>query len=82
MTILIIHIISQINTCIETLCKYIDNIVSNQSEEKYRKIRTTNRAYQERIAPVEGSKEFLEAAGFVQEELPFNEEEKHLFWVS
>ncbi|MPC10104.1 UBX domain-containing protein 6 [Portunus trituberculatus] len=63
----------KINTCIETLCKYIENIVSNPTEEKFRKIRISNRAYQERIHPMEGTKEFLEAAGFTVQELPFND---------
>lgn len=71
----------QINTCIETLCKYIENIVSNPTEEKFRKIRISNKAYQERIHPMEGTKEFLEAAGFTVQELPFNDTTDN-FWVS
>lgn len=66
--------------CIETLCKYIENIVSNPTEEKFRKIRISNKAYQERIHPIEGTKEFLEAAGFTIEELPFNDATDK-FWV-
>lgn len=66
--------------CNETLCKYIENIVSNPTEEKYRKIRMSNKAFQERILPIEGTKEFLEAAGFVVQELPFNEGTDK-FWV-
>lgn len=71
----------QINVCNETLCKYIENIVSNPTEEKYRKIRMSNKAFQERILPIEGTKEFLEAAGFVVQELPFNEGTDK-FWVA
>lgn len=70
----------KINTCIETLCKYIENIVSNPTEEKFRKIRISNKAYQERIHPMEGTKEFLEAAGFTVQELPFNDTTDN-FWV-
>ncbi|ROT83057.1 UBX domain-containing protein 6 [Penaeus vannamei] len=70
----------KINVCNETLCKYIENIVSNPTEEKYRKIRMSNKAFQERILPIEGTKEFLEAAGFVVQELPFNEGTDK-FWV-
>lgn len=71
----------QVNICIETLCKYIENIVSNPTEEKFHKIRMSNKAYQERILPVEGTKEFLEAAGFIEQELPFNDTTDR-FWVS
>lgn len=71
----------QVNVCNETLCKYIENIVSNPTEEKYRKIRMSNKAFQERIQPIEGTKEFLEAAGFVVQELPFNEGTDK-FWVA
>ena len=51
-------------TCVETLCKYLDNILLNPTEEKFRKIRKSNKAYQERVANTEGHDHFLEAAGF------------------
>ncbi|KAB7496824.1 UBX domain-containing protein 6 [Armadillidium nasatum] len=81
---LIIHTCNKnkekVATCIETLCKYIENIVSNPDEPKYRKIRQSNRAYEDRIAPMEGTKEFMEAAGFEEHDLPFNESTEK-FWV-
>ncbi|XP_068223845.1 UBX domain-containing protein 6-like isoform X2 [Palaemon carinicauda] len=81
---LIIHTCNKnkekVNVCIETLCKYIENILSNPTEEKFRKIRISNKAYQERIEPMEGTKEFLEAAGFSVKELPFNDATEK-FWV-
>lgn len=81
---LIIHTCNKnkekVNICIETLSKYIENILSNPTEEKFRKIRISNKAYQERIEPVEGTKEFLEAAGFSIKELPFNDTTEK-FWV-
>lgn len=76
-----LYLLVQVGVCIETLCKYIDNIVSNPSDEKFRKIRQSNKAYQERIHPIEGTREFLSAAGFVDEELPFNDTTAR-FWVS
>lgn len=76
-----LYLLGQVGVCIETLCKYIDNIVSNPSDEKFRKIRQSNKAYQERIHPIEGAQEFLSAAGFVDEELPFNDTTAR-FWVS
>lgn len=81
---LIIHTCNKdkekVKVCIETLCKYIENIVSNPTEEKFRKIRMSNKAYQERVHPIEGVPEFLTAAGFTQQELPFNEGTDQ-FWV-
>eukprot|EP00095_Tigriopus_kingsejongensis_P004109 maker-scaffold122_size333723-snap-gene-0.19 protein:Tk04109 transcript:maker-scaffold122_size333723-snap-gene-0.19-mRNA-1 annotation:"ubx domain-containing protein 6-like" len=50
--------------CVETLCKYVDNILQNPSEEKFRKIRQSNKVYQEKVAPMEGHDLFLEACGF------------------
>ncbi|KAK4320026.1 hypothetical protein Pmani_009094 [Petrolisthes manimaculis] len=81
---LIIHTCNKnkekVGVCIDTLCKYIDNIVSNPSDEKFRKIRQSNKAYQERIHPIEGTREFLSAAGFAEEELSFNDTNAK-FWV-
>lgn len=52
--------------CIETLAKYIENIVTHPEDEKYRKIRLSNRIFGERVRPVEGGYEFLIGAGFVE----------------
>lgn len=54
----------KIETCVETLCKYLENIVTYPEEDKYQKIRMSNRAFTERVLPIEGSMEFLKAAGF------------------
>ncbi|ODN03442.1 UBX domain-containing protein 6 [Orchesella cincta] len=54
----------KVNTCVDILCKYLDNIINNPDNPKVRKIRFANKAYQERVAVVEGSAEFLRAAGF------------------
>jgi len=66
---LIIHTINKdsekIQVCVNTLCKYMDNIIQNPSEEKFRKVRKSNKAYQERVAILEGSDIFLQAAGFI-----------------
>lgn len=58
------------------LIKYLENIIKNPDEEKYRKVRLSNRYFQEKVAGVEGAKEFLEAAGFEQQSLPFNDKEE------
>lgn len=55
------------NACTETLAKYIENIVQNPTEEKYRKIRLSNRIFCERVRDVEGGVEFLIGAGFTEQ---------------
>lgn len=55
---------------IDTLCKYLDNIIGNPEEPKYRKIRAQNKAFQERVLPLKGSVELLQAAGFERQMLP------------
>lgn len=50
----------------DTLCKYLTNIVDHPGEEKYRRIRLSNKILQERVLPLEGAAQFLEAAGFEQ----------------
>ncbi|GFQ98824.1 UBX domain-containing protein 6 [Trichonephila clavata] len=49
---------------IETLSRYLTNILDNPDEEKYRKIRLNNKVFQERIVGLEGALDFLDAAGF------------------
>ncbi|KAG4067661.1 hypothetical protein HA402_005433 [Bradysia odoriphaga] len=55
--------------CIETLTKYLENIINHPDEEKYRKIRMSNRIFAEKIKPVEGGCEFLLGAGFQEQEI-------------
>ncbi|KAK3768354.1 hypothetical protein RRG08_031143 [Elysia crispata] len=70
----------KIKVCIETLIKYLDNIINNPSEEKYWKIRQSNKAFQERVACMKGTEEFLLAAGFSLKSLPFEDGEA-MFYV-
>ena len=55
---------------IETVCKYLDNIIDNPKEPKYRKIRALNKAFQEKVFPLKGAIELLQAAGFERQLLP------------
>ncbi|XP_059056204.1 UBX domain-containing protein 6 [Achroia grisella] len=55
--------------CVETLCKYLENIVTYPDEEKYQKIRMSNRAFCERVQPIEGALDLLLAAGFAQQKV-------------
>eukprot|EP00041_Stephanoeca_diplocostata_P003450 m.34769 g.34769 ORF g.34769 m.34769 type:complete len:489 (-) comp14324_c0_seq5:363-1829(-) len=59
---------TQRDVCINTMLKYITNIAKNPQEEKYRRIRLSNDAFQNRVASVDGALDFLRAAGFCDEE--------------
>ncbi|XP_072100136.1 UBX domain-containing protein 6 isoform X1 [Mobula birostris] len=86
-SIMMIHTFNKdrekIKIACETLGKYIDNIYSNPSEEKYRKIKLQNKAFQERISELEGTHEFLQAIGFERKTLQVpgqeNEDEFYVF---
>lgn len=71
----------KIDGCVDTLGKYLDNIVNNPSVDKYWKIRMCNKIFQEKVLPVEGALDFLNAAGFEQKQLLHNgNEEDFLVW--
>ncbi|XP_017891285.1 UBX domain-containing protein 6 [Ceratina calcarata] len=74
----------KVEACVETLGKYLENIINNPEEEKYKKIRMQNRIFQERVVPVNGASEFLNAAGFQPTKLLNNDdkEEDFLVWSS
>lgn len=59
----------------ETMAKYLENIHKHPEEEKYRKIRITNKVFQERIAGLEGAQEFFQAIGFDKKMLPLEGQE-------
>jgi len=54
--------------CIEVLSKYLDNLIQTPGEEKFRKIRQSNKVFQEKVSDIKGSVEFLKAVGFEQVE--------------
>lgn len=77
---LIIHncnIKEKADACIETLTKYLENILNNPDEEKYRKIRMSNRIFCEKVKDVEGALDFLLGAGFIEQEI---DNEMFLLW--
>lgn len=80
---LMIHTLNKdkekVKVCVDTVCKYLDNIIGHPDEEKYRKIRVSNKAFSERIAPLRGTEEFLQAAGFVMKMLPFEDHEENFY---
>jgi hypothetical protein len=58
----------------------LENIIQNPTEDKFRKIRLSNRVYQEKVASLEGTQDYLLAAGFNVMKLPFQDGEED-FWV-
>lgn len=55
--------------------------MQNPEEEKYHKIRTQNKIYQERVAPIEGTQQFLIAAGFQLQQVPNAQQEMEHCWI-
>lgn len=80
---LMIHTLNKdkdkVTICVETLVKYLDNIISNPSEEKFRKIRIANKAFSDRVVPLAGTEEFLQAAGFILKKLPFEDHDENFY---
>ncbi|XP_034236603.1 UBX domain-containing protein 6 [Thrips palmi] len=72
----------KVNNCVTTIQKYLDNIIRNPNDEKYRRIKLNNRVFQEKVSPLEGTTEFLEAAGFVKQKLTVNDTEEEFFVIS
>ncbi|XP_054014925.1 UBX domain-containing protein 6 [Hylaeus anthracinus] len=66
----------KVDNCIETIGKYLENIINNPEAEKYRKIRVHNKIFQDKVLPIEGALEFLNAAGFRQIKLLHNDVEE------
>ncbi|XP_009627183.1 uncharacterized protein LOC107786172 [Nicotiana tabacum] len=55
---------AKVKTAFNTLLTYAKNVATNPNEEKYRKIRLSNAAFQDRIGKLQGGIEFLEHCGF------------------
>lgn len=51
-------------TAVDTICTYLKNIAEFPEEPKYRRIRLTNKAFQERVLKAIGGLEILQAVGF------------------
>lgn len=56
--------------CVDVLVRYLDNILQNPEDEKYRKIKQGNKVFQEKVRPIKGAMEFLLSCGFVEKPLP------------
>uniref|UniRef100_A0A914WEH1 PUB domain-containing protein n=1 Tax=Plectus sambesii TaxID=2011161 RepID=A0A914WEH1_9BILA len=51
---------------LETIGRYVDNLITNPEEEKFRRIRLSNKVFQERVISARGGVEFLKAIGFLE----------------
>lgn len=67
------NVLDKAEDCIETLKKYLTNIIANPTEAKFHKIRMSNRIFCDKVMPIEGSMEFMKAAGFEKAELDGDE---------
>ncbi|XP_062505217.1 UBX domain-containing protein 6-like [Corticium candelabrum] len=66
----------ELQACIVTISKYLDNAASHLHDSKYRKIKWTNKALIERVASVQGGMEFLQAVGFEKKSLASDDGEQ------
>lgn len=57
------------NACVETLKKYVENIIQHPDVEKFRKIRMSNSVFRDKVKPVEGALDFLLGAGFIEQQI-------------
>ncbi|KAF7634979.1 UBX domain-containing protein [Meloidogyne graminicola] len=48
----------------DTIKRYLQNIISNPTEQKFKRIKLSNKVYQEKVGPCKGAVEFLIATGF------------------
>ncbi|GAB4844083.1 hypothetical protein Ancab_014047 [Ancistrocladus abbreviatus] len=54
----------RVKRAFQTLLTYVGNVARNPDEEKFRKIRLSNQAFQDRVGGLKGGIEFLELCGF------------------
>lgn len=73
------HNRSKVEECIKLLVTYAENIIRNRDEEKYRKVRLANKTFMEKVLPIKGAIEFLEAIGFVKQKLMHQDQEEDFF---
>lgn len=71
----------KVKACIDLICRYLDNICKNPEEEKYRKVKQSNKIFQERVVPIKGATEFLLACGFEDKVLPVEADSEEKFYV-
>ncbi|EDV55115.1 UBX domain-containing protein 6 [Drosophila erecta] len=78
---LIIHncnVKEKADECIATLIRYLENLIKNPEEEKFCKIRMSNKIFSEKVRYVEGALDVLQAAGFAEVQI---DDEPFLLWT-
>jgi len=75
-SVTIIHTLNKdkgmIDNCVHVLGQYLQNLIDHPEEEKYRKIRKSNKAFIKKVSPVLGAEEFLlKGCGFELKTLPY-----------
>ncbi|EDW91597.1 UBX domain-containing protein 6 [Drosophila yakuba] len=78
---LIIHncnVKEKADECIATLIRYLENLIKNPEEEKFCKIRMSNKIFSEKVRYVEGAMDVLQAAGFTEVQI---DDEPFLLWT-
>ncbi|KAF3327714.1 UBX domain-containing protein 4 [Carex littledalei] len=55
---------AKVKRAFQTLLRIVGNVAKNPNEDKYRRIRLSNHAFQERVGNFKGGIEFLELCGF------------------
>ncbi|KAK3740949.1 hypothetical protein QZH41_017801 [Actinostola sp. cb2023] len=70
----------RVKACIDILCRYIDNVCNNPGEEKFMKIKQSNKIFQERVSSITGAAEFIAACGFEDKEIE-QEDKTEKFYV-
>lgn len=71
----------KVRICNETLIKYLDNVINNSTEDKFRKIRIGNKVFKERVSELKGTDEFLQACGFQIRSLPFENGNEDFYYL-
>uniref|UniRef100_A0A673IS65 UBX domain-containing protein 6-like n=1 Tax=Sinocyclocheilus rhinocerous TaxID=307959 RepID=A0A673IS65_9TELE len=79
-SIMMIHTFNKdkekVKAAVDVISKYVENICKNPTEEKYRKIKLSNKVFQEKVSGIEGSREYLQALGFESTLLPVDGEDR------
>jgi hypothetical protein len=63
----------QYATCVDTLFKAMDKIVANPTEEKFRKIKTSNKGINSRVGGLTGGRDLMSAVGFLTQNMDGDE---------
>lgn len=69
----------KVKACVDLLCRYLDNICKNPDEEKFQKIKKSNKIFQERVASIRGAVHFILACGFEDKVLSVEDSEEKCF---